>query len=64
MSLYPTTDDVRIEKLRPLVSPAILMEDHPLSTAGAEQVARTRDDSMKRKLKSTTQPNEERLSHD
>ncbi len=37
------TDDLRIEGLRPLLPPAILMEELPLSDAGAETVARGRE---------------------
>lgn len=36
------TDDVRIERLRPLLSPAILLEELPLTDASAELVARSR----------------------
>ncbi|HIG00515.1 MAG TPA: 3-deoxy-7-phosphoheptulonate synthase [Myxococcales bacterium] len=36
------TDDLRIENLRPLISPAILMEDFPLSEAGSATVAEGR----------------------
>jgi len=36
------TDDLRIENLRPLISPAILMEDFPLSEDGSETVANGR----------------------
>ena len=37
------TDDLRIENLRPLISPAILMEDFPLSEAGSATVAEGRE---------------------
>ncbi|MFT7667566.1 MAG: 3-deoxy-7-phosphoheptulonate synthase [Planctomycetota bacterium] len=37
------TDDLRIEGLRPLLPPAILMEELPLSDEGAETVARGRE---------------------
>jgi 3-deoxy-7-phosphoheptulonate synthase len=37
-----TTDDVRIEHLRPLLPPAILMEEIPMSGAEVELVARSR----------------------
>jgi 3-deoxy-7-phosphoheptulonate synthase len=36
------TDDLRIENLRPLISPAILMEDLPLSEAGSATVVNGR----------------------
>ncbi|AFG38100.1 3-deoxy-7-phosphoheptulonate synthase [Spirochaeta africana] len=32
------TDDTRIQQLKPLIPPAILMEDYPLSEAGSETV--------------------------
>src|SRR6266403_4377581 len=37
------TDDLRIEKIRPLVPPAILMEDLPLSEAASTTVAENRE---------------------
>lgn len=37
------TDDLRIEGLRPLLPPAILMEELPLSDEGAETVAHSRE---------------------
>ncbi|MBW2462207.1 MAG: 3-deoxy-7-phosphoheptulonate synthase [Deltaproteobacteria bacterium] len=40
--MYSLTDDVRIEGLKPLISPAILMEDLPLSDAGAARVTKAR----------------------
>jgi 3-deoxy-7-phosphoheptulonate synthase len=36
------TDDLRIEKIRPLIPPAILMEDLPLSEAASTTVAESR----------------------
>jgi 3-deoxy-7-phosphoheptulonate synthase len=36
------TDDVRIQRLRPLLSPAILLEELPLNAAAASLVAETR----------------------
>jgi 3-deoxy-7-phosphoheptulonate synthase len=36
------TDDVRIQRLRPLLSPAILLEELPLNAASAELVSETR----------------------
>jgi len=36
------TDDLRIDNLRPLLPPAILMEEIPLTDAGSETVARAR----------------------
>jgi 3-deoxy-7-phosphoheptulonate synthase len=41
MSFYPT-DDLRIEKLRPLIPPAILIEDIPISEEGSRVVAESR----------------------
>jgi 3-deoxy-7-phosphoheptulonate synthase len=41
MSFYPT-DDLRIEKLRPLIPPAILIEEVPISEAGSQVVAESR----------------------
>ena len=40
--MYALTDDVRIEGLRPLIPPAILMEEIPASQEGLEMVARVR----------------------
>jgi 3-deoxy-7-phosphoheptulonate synthase len=37
------TDDLRIEKIRPLIPPAILMEDLPLSESASTTVAESRD---------------------
>jgi 3-deoxy-7-phosphoheptulonate synthase len=37
------TDDVRIENLRPLIPPAILMEELPLAEAGSAVVAHSRE---------------------
>ncbi|MED5465573.1 MAG: 3-deoxy-7-phosphoheptulonate synthase [Myxococcota bacterium] len=37
-----TTDDVRIERLRPLLPPAILMEEYPVSEGASELVTDTR----------------------
>jgi 3-deoxy-7-phosphoheptulonate synthase len=37
------TDDLRIEKIRPLIPPAILMEDLPLSEAASTTVAESRE---------------------
>ena len=39
------TDDTRIDRLRPLVPPAILMEEIPLTEAGAELIDRTRKEA-------------------
>jgi len=41
MSFYPT-DDLRIEKVRPLIPPAILIEDIPISEDGSRVVAESR----------------------
>ncbi len=37
------TDDLRIETLKPLIPPAILLEEHPLSDRGSEVIARGRE---------------------
>jgi 3-deoxy-7-phosphoheptulonate synthase len=41
MSFYPT-DDLRIEKIRPLIPPAILIEEIPISEEGSRVVAESR----------------------
>lgn len=38
------TDDLRIETLKPLIPPAILLEELPVSEKGAETVTRARDE--------------------
>ena len=38
----PDTDDVRIESLRPLIPPAILMEELPASEADTQLIAEAR----------------------
>lgn len=40
---HPITDDVRITDIRPLISPAILMEDFPASPAASRLVYETRE---------------------
>ena len=40
--MFQVTDDLRIAELRPLVSPAILMEELPISEQASNLVARTR----------------------
>jgi 3-deoxy-7-phosphoheptulonate synthase len=40
--MYRNTDDVRIETLRPLIPPAILTEELPLSEAASELIANAR----------------------
>lgn len=40
----PKTDDVRIKDIRALISPAILMEDFPVSEQAAQLVAGTREE--------------------
>ncbi|HKX45116.1 MAG TPA: 3-deoxy-7-phosphoheptulonate synthase [Planctomycetota bacterium] len=42
--MFRQTDDVRIKELRPLVSPAILMEDYPITEAVSTTVATARDE--------------------
>lgn len=37
------TDDIRIQRLRPLISPAIFLEELPLSSTGAQLVSKNRD---------------------
>ena len=39
------TDDLRIADLRPLLPPAILMEEHPVTENASNTVARTRNDA-------------------
>jgi 3-deoxy-7-phosphoheptulonate synthase len=41
------TDDLRIEDLRPLIAPAILMEDLPLDERGSATVAQAREEIAK-----------------
>ena len=41
--MFQTTDDLRIANLRPLIPPAILMEELPLSEAASNVVSGTRD---------------------
>ena len=41
--MFHPTDDLRIENLRPLISPAILMEDLPITEAISTTVAEGRD---------------------
>ena len=40
--MFQTTDDLRIRGLRPLIPPAILMEELPVTEAASEVVAGTR----------------------
>lgn len=40
--MFRKTDDLRIEKLNPLLPPAILMEEYPISDAASETVALAR----------------------
>jgi len=40
--MHPPTSDLRIRAQKPLIAPAVLADDLPLSDAGAELVARTR----------------------
>ena len=39
-----TTDDVRIDSLRPLIPPAILMEELPVSEADTQLISEARRD--------------------
>jgi len=41
--MFRRTDDLRIDNLRPLIAPAILMEDLPLSEADSDTVAQARE---------------------
>jgi 3-deoxy-7-phosphoheptulonate synthase len=45
--MYRRTDDLRIEDLRPLIAPAILMEDLPLDERGSATVAQAREEIAK-----------------
>jgi 3-deoxy-7-phosphoheptulonate synthase len=45
--MYRRTDDLRIEDLRPLIAPAILMEDLPLDERGSTTVAQAREEIAK-----------------
>jgi 3-deoxy-7-phosphoheptulonate synthase len=40
--MHPTTSDLRIRSQKPLIAPAVLEDELPLSDAGAERVAQTR----------------------
>ncbi|MBS0632216.1 MAG: 3-deoxy-7-phosphoheptulonate synthase [Verrucomicrobia bacterium] len=40
--MHPTTSDLRIRATKPLIAPAVLEDELPLSDAGAETVARAR----------------------
>jgi 3-deoxy-7-phosphoheptulonate synthase len=40
--MFPPTDDLRVERLRPLISPAIILEQLPLEDESAAYVADTR----------------------
>ena len=42
LPMFSRTDDVRIDNLRPLIPPAILMEETPVSDAGQELVLEAR----------------------
>ena len=42
--MFHRTDDLRIQELRPLISPAILMEDLPITEAVSTTVAQARDE--------------------
>lgn len=45
--MLKNTDDLRIKNLRPLISPAILMEELPITAAIADLVSQTRHDAEK-----------------
>ncbi len=42
--MHYTTDDLRINKLKPLISPAILMEELPVSDSASETVSKSRSE--------------------
>jgi 3-deoxy-7-phosphoheptulonate synthase len=42
--MFRRTDDLRIEELRPLISPAILMEDLPITEVASATVAQAREE--------------------
>lgn len=46
-SLPPDTSDLRVESIRPLLPPAVLLEDLPLTHAGAVSVSRSREDIVR-----------------
>ncbi|HWL85773.1 MAG TPA: 3-deoxy-7-phosphoheptulonate synthase [Polyangiaceae bacterium] len=41
--MFPTTDDLRIDRLRPLIPPAILLEEFPVTAAGLTCVSDARE---------------------
>ncbi len=45
--MFHVTDDLRIARLRPLIPPAILMEELPLGETGSSVVAAARDEATK-----------------
>jgi 3-deoxy-7-phosphoheptulonate synthase len=45
--MFRRTDDLRIQDLRPLIAPAILMEDLPLEETGSATVAQAREEIAK-----------------
>jgi 3-deoxy-7-phosphoheptulonate synthase len=45
--LPPDTSDLRVESIRPLLPPAVLLEDLPLTRAGAISVSRSREDVVR-----------------
>src|SRR5689334_20909984 len=46
-AIAPQTRDLRIAQNRPLISPAILLEELPLPAAGARTINRTRDEVVR-----------------
>ena len=42
--MFHITDDLRIQQLKPLISPAILVEDLPLGNVASETVSKARDE--------------------
>ena len=51
------TRDLRIESIRPLLSPAILLEELPLSEAGSIMVSQTRDQIVRIKVETPVKLN-------
>ena len=45
--MFHRTDDLRIAGLRPLISPAILIEEHPLSEKGSTLISEARDQATR-----------------
>ena len=50
------TDDIRIQDIEPLISPAILIKDYPATTEIAKMVATTRKNAENIHFPATTPP--------